>query len=87
MNVFNRSALLFNPVALFICLCMLGLTWVGFTLDGQAFEDYTTEIPGTEIMLEMVAIPGDDFTMGSPEDEAGRSGDEGPQRQVQVDSY
>ncbi|KST62496.1 sulfatase-modifying factor protein [Mastigocoleus testarum BC008] len=42
---------------------------------------------GNRVTLEMVKIPGDTFTMGSPEDEEGRSKDEGPQRQVTVPEF
>jgi formylglycine-generating enzyme required for sulfatase activity len=37
--------------------------------------------------LDMVAIPGGTFVMGSPEDEAGRSQAEGPQREVTVPDF
>jgi eukaryotic-like serine/threonine-protein kinase len=42
---------------------------------------------GNGITLEMVQIPGDTFTMGSPKDEAGRRDSEGPQRQVTVAGF
>lgn len=87
MNNYKWFAENLRMGALFICLSMLGLTWTGFSLNGQSFENYTTEIPGTGVELDMVAIPGGAFMMGSPADEAGRSGDEGPRRQVQVDQF
>ena len=43
---------------------------------------YTLTIPGTDISLEMIPIPGGEFLMGSPADEEGRSDDEGPQIKV-----
>jgi formylglycine-generating enzyme required for sulfatase activity len=38
-------------------------------------------------ILELVAIPGGTFTMGSPGDEKGRSDNEGPQHQVTVPAF
>lgn len=46
---------------------------------------YTVTIPGTDISFEMVPVPGGKFLMGSPETEAERKKDEGPQVQVTVD--
>jgi formylglycine-generating enzyme required for sulfatase activity len=42
---------------------------------------------GNGVTLEMVQIPGGTFTMGSPENEAGRLESEGPQHQVKVPSF
>lgn len=36
---------------------------------------------------EMVVLPGGAFTMGSPEDEPGRYGDEGPQHEVRIQRF
>ena len=46
---------------------------------------YTMMIPGTDVSLEMVPVPGGEFLIGSPEDEEGRAEDEGPQVKVVVD--
>lgn len=40
---------------------------------------YTATIPGTDVQFEMLPIPGGEFLLGSPESEAGRDADEGPQ--------
>ena len=45
---------------------------------------YDTTIPGTDVVFRMIPIPGGQFVMGSPEDEPGRSADEGPQRTFTV---
>lgn len=45
---------------------------------------YTEQIPGTDVSFEMVPIPGGEFLLGSPADEAGRNEDEGPQVTVSV---
>ena len=50
-------------------------------LAGYAFAQ-TGEVPS-----DMVRISGGTFTMGSPANEAGRESDEGPQRQVTVNSF
>lgn len=45
---------------------------------------YKTKIPGTNVEFEMVPIPGGTFLMGSPRNETGRKGNEGPQIKVKV---
>ena len=55
---------------------------------GTASQATITEtIPGTEVSLVLVEIPGGTFTMGSPAHEIGRSEDEGPQREVTIESF
>jgi formylglycine-generating enzyme required for sulfatase activity len=53
----------------------------------QAIASYRERIPGTDQGFEMALIPGGTFLLGSPEGEAGREADEGPQRTVRVDSF
>jgi len=48
---------------------------------------YTNTIPGTEVSYSMVAIPGGEFTMGTPEDEKDRKPDEGPPHKVKVSPF
>ncbi len=50
-------------------------------------EEYTQEIPETDVSFEMVLLPEGNFTMGSPESEADRKPDEGPQKEVSVDAF
>src|SRR4051794_4346998 len=45
---------------------------------------YVERFAGTKVQLEMVAIPGGTFLMGSPPGEPGRAADEGPQHPVTV---
>jgi formylglycine-generating enzyme required for sulfatase activity len=45
-------------------------------------QPYAEAIPGTDLTLEMVAIPGGSFLLGSPEGEAERGTDEGPPVEV-----
>ncbi|MEM8614452.1 MAG: SUMF1/EgtB/PvdO family nonheme iron enzyme [Cyanobacteria bacterium P01_H01_bin.105] len=42
---------------------------------------------GNDVILDMVYIPEGDFLMGSPEDEAERRNDEGPQHPVRVSDF
>ena len=46
---------------------------------------YSFKIPGTDVTIDMVPIPGGTYMMGSPDDEDGRKDDEGPQIEVNVD--
>jgi formylglycine-generating enzyme required for sulfatase activity len=50
-------------------------------------EDYKAEVPLTGAAYEMVAIPGGELVMGSPESEANRRENEGPQVRVAVDPF
>ena len=50
-------------------------------------KDYESVIPKTGVKFEMVAIPGGEFTMGSPDNEEGRAPSEGPQRKVKVSPF
>ncbi len=50
-------------------------------------QTYTNTIPGSDITYALVPIPGGEFTMGSPESEAGRKPDEGPQIRVKIEPF
>lgn len=50
-------------------------------------KEYTNAIPGTEVIYEMVPIPGGEFLMGSPDGEKARKPDEGPQHKVKVSPF
>jgi formylglycine-generating enzyme required for sulfatase activity len=50
-------------------------------------QPYKTTVPGTDISFSMVPIPGGEFVMGTPEAEADRSKDEGPQHQVKISPF
>jgi len=47
-------------------------------------KPYTNTIPGTQVTFAMVPVPGGECLMGSPDSEAGRKPDEGPQHKVKV---
>lgn len=51
------------------------------------FQAYRQTIPGTAVSYEMVPVPGGEFSMGTPETEAGRNPDEGPVRRVKVEPF
>jgi len=46
--------------------------------------NYAGRVPRTGALYDMVAIPGGKFLMGSPENEADRNADEGPQVEVTI---
>jgi sulfatase modifying factor 1 len=48
---------------------------------------YVEKIPGTNVTFEMKPIPEGTFTLGSPDAEAERNDDEGPQVQVRVSPF
>lgn len=50
-------------------------------------QPYTEELVGTDVTFDMVPIPGGTFLMGSPEDEADRKEDEGPQHLVKIEPF
>jgi sulfatase modifying factor 1 len=53
----------------------------------DAFLDYAERITGTDVVFEMIAIPGGTFTMGSPNTEPKRRKDEGPTYEVRVSPF
>jgi formylglycine-generating enzyme required for sulfatase activity len=53
----------------------------------DSFINFTEMIPGTVVEFEMIAISGGTFSMGSPESEAYRDIDEGPQRKIKITSF
>src|SRR5688572_17562376 len=56
-------------------------------VDNGYMAPYTENIPGTDITFEMIPIPGGEFLMGSPPNEAERNDDEGPQVRVTVEPF
>jgi formylglycine-generating enzyme required for sulfatase activity/nitrate/TMAO reductase-like tetraheme cytochrome c subunit len=51
------------------------------------FESYTEYLPGTGVSFDMVAIPGGNFMMGSPQEESFRKEDEGPLVEVSLKPF
>jgi formylglycine-generating enzyme required for sulfatase activity len=52
-----------------------------------SFENFIETIPGTAASISMIAVPGGEFLMGSPSDEAFRNDNEGPQRRVKISPF
>ncbi|GAB4364794.1 MAG: hypothetical protein Kow00121_00780 [Elainellaceae cyanobacterium] len=52
----------------------------------KVFQDFSEDL-GNGVKLEMVAIPGEQFVMGSPSNEVERSERESPQHRVEVPSF
>ncbi|MCU0706714.1 MAG: formylglycine-generating enzyme family protein [Pirellula sp.] len=52
--------------------------------DGTFMVPYTQKVDSSDIAFEMIPIPGGEVVMGSPDDEAQRSEDEGPQFTVTI---
>ena len=53
----------------------------------QTQENFTQTIGGSDLVIEMVAIPAGSFTMGSPASEEKRNPDEGPAHTVELTSF
>ncbi len=53
----------------------------------KEFADFTETIPATAVSFNMKAIQGGRFDMGSPPDQEYRDADEGPVREVELDSF
>ncbi|MCO6455877.1 MAG: formylglycine-generating enzyme family protein [Pirellulaceae bacterium] len=53
----------------------------------EQMKPYAELIERTDATIEMLPIPGGTFLMGSPDDEAGRQPDEGPQRKVTLEPF
>jgi formylglycine-generating enzyme required for sulfatase activity len=56
-------------------------------VEKHSHKGYTETIPDTKISFDMVAVPGGTFLMGSPDTEAGRNPDEGPQHPVTLKNF
>lgn len=52
--------------------------------DMKPYEDNIVVVPERIVKFKMVPIPGGKFLMGSPDGEAERNSDEGPQREVEI---
>src|SRR5690606_20591758 len=55
--------------------------------ENSEFVRYDEKIPGSDISINMVPITGGTFLMGSPTTEVGRKNDEGPEKEVKINSF
>jgi sulfatase modifying factor 1 len=55
--------------------------------DGTFMVPYSQRVESTDVSFEMIPIPGGQFVMGSPDEEAGRTEDEGPRFTVDVPPF
>lgn len=53
----------------------------------ENFESFKETVPGTGVSFNMLTIPGGSFAIGSPSGETGRSGNEGPVRDVELSPF
>lgn len=51
------------------------------------FESFTETVPGTNAAIRMVAVPGGEFLLGSPQKEPRRHADEGPQKRIRISRF
>ncbi|SOE20177.1 Formylglycine-generating enzyme, required for sulfatase activity, contains SUMF1/FGE domain [Spirosomataceae bacterium TFI 002] len=63
------------------------LSLLFFSLSSDDFESYQEKISNTDQVIDMIAINGGTFKMGSPEQEKGREENEGPQKKVEVSPF
>ena len=70
---------------IFLLLALMVLS--GAHSQEQQLEDFTQEIGGTDLSIDMVALPSGSFRMGSPANEAHRGDDEGPLHTVELEPF
>ncbi|MCA9047755.1 MAG: formylglycine-generating enzyme family protein [Planctomycetaceae bacterium] len=92
----HHHAKLFRSAALTVVIVFAsGLVWGQEALslpdaEAQAEADmkpYAEILEHTDLKLDMVPIRGGTFLMGSPDGEANRNADEGPQQQVEISPF
>lgn len=86
MPIRPRRMRLYISIFLAGVLTLLIIPPLLFSQD-KNFSPYTQELSGTDLKFDMAAVPGGEFMMGSPENEAGRHPDEGPQHQVKISPF
>ena len=73
-----------------VCLALVAMAAIsaiapsGRADDAPKPANFTQKIEGSSVAFDMIAIPGGKFKMGTPDSEAGRKDDEGPQHEVEL---
>jgi formylglycine-generating enzyme required for sulfatase activity/mono/diheme cytochrome c family protein len=79
----NKSTFFMGGLFAALSVAMIGQA----TAADAKFESYTEKIPGSSVSFDMVAIPGGEITVGSPENEAGRDKNELAAKKVTVKPF
>jgi len=74
-------------LALLSYVVIAGFVGVGATQPLPPLKPYTETIPGTKVVIDMVAIPEGSFLIGSSDTEPGRKPDEGPRHTVHLSPF
>jgi len=83
----------FIQIASILCaFCILSVTQLQAQEEStisteEDFKPYSDTIPGSNVTFKLTPIPGGEFLMGSPEGEADRKTDEGPQKKVKIEPF
>lgn len=70
-----------------VLIIFISILILSFSFFGDDFKDYPQIIPNTSESIEMIAIKGGKFLMGSPESEPLRKVEEGPQKTIQISPF
>ncbi|MEL6252176.1 MAG: formylglycine-generating enzyme family protein [Bacteroidota bacterium] len=80
MNLISKAVFFLGLILTSLCLSLYGQE----SADIEVREDTIT---GTDVTFKLVHIPAGSFMMGSPDAEAKREADEGPQKEVKVEAF
>ena len=80
MNLISKAVFFLILVLTSLCLSLYGQ-------ESAELEIREDTITGTDVTFKLVHIPAGSFMMGSPEAEAKREADEGPQKEVKVEAF
>src|SRR5690606_7235867 len=96
---YYKKSIMIKRSRVWLIFIAMSMCWIGSTVKGSQdkdfrkeqlvtpFSSYTETIPGSAVSFEMIAVPGGQFVMGSPQDEPGRKEDEGPIHTVDIDPF